>query len=135
MHERVDGERAEQVQQKWSPILGDERFVEACRKKVRESARLNRPDVPEGHRLAALDPDRIVAVACTHFGLSLPRCLVLLLCRELTPATGEALGGLFGVGPRTVSGLNHRTRLLVAREPTAQTELERLRAAIRSENK
>ena len=131
VHERVDPEREEQLATpRWSPILGDEAFVAQCRAKVREQAHLRQPEIPEGKRLVAIEPDTVIEVACEHFGLSradllrgqrgamnLPRLLTLLLCQHMTPATGAALGSVFGVVSGTVSVLNCRTRAQVNSDP------------------
>lgn len=148
VHERVEAERSEMIrEERWSPILGDEEFVAQCRAKVRESNHLNQPEIPEGQRLAAPDPNAVIDVACEHFGLSrntllrgtrgslnLPRLLTLLECQRMTPASGADLGVLFGVGPRTVSGLVHRTRALVAKDEASAAELAALRRSLESKS-
>ena len=99
-----------------APLLGDDGFVERCRRRVTEDVRLNHPDVTEGRRLSALEVEEVIAAACDVFGCSRHELLhsrrgapntlrgvTIMVCRDLTPATGRALGAAFGVHPATIS--------------------------------
>ena len=127
VHERVDDKRSALLNaDKWSPILGDQHFIDSCRNRVRKSSRLSKPEIPEGRRLAAIEPEQVIAVACKHFHLSheglvigkrgsrnTPRLLTMLVCQQMTPASLAKLGNLFGIGPRTASCLVGEIRGLV----------------------
>ena len=137
VHERVNAELAQRLgADKWSPILGDDAFIEECRDKVRAGG-LPKPDVRDGYRLATLDPEEVISAACEVFVLSreqllagrrgsrnLPRLIALVNCHRLTPATNVVLGTLFGVSAGTVSVLVTRTRRLMT-EHTIATEADR----------
>ena len=141
VHERVDAEVAERLADKrWSPILGDDSFVEQCRQLVREDNRLKHPDVTAGRRLAALTVDEVIAAACETFGVerdellsvkrgtrNVLRSLTVLVCREMTPATGRAIGAAFGVHFATVAWTAGRA----ASQATEEPEVARLLAQLR----
>ena len=146
VHARVDIELAERLgAEKWSPILGDAGFVKACQDKMRADHRLHQPDVRDGYRIAAIDPEEIVSAACEAFALSreqllsgrrgarnLPRLVTLATCHQLTPATNRVLGRLFGISAGTVSVLATRARQLITEDASvarSERELRRVLAA------
>ena len=94
----------------------------------------------KGRRLAVLDVEEVISVACESLGVArqelltarrgtrnIPRSLTMLLCRELTSATGRALGAIFGVHPSTVSWTAKKAAVLAAEEPEVSMLLERMR--------
>ena len=127
--------------QRWSPLLGDEEFVETYRRRVRGEPHLRTTEIPEGRRLAALELEEVIGAALELFGLTedellrgrrghpnIPRLVTLLACRDLTPADAASIGERFAVQPGTVADLAHRARTLVRTDPEAselRAELER----------
>lgn len=124
VHERVDANLADQLRSvQWSPILGDQVFVDECRNKVRSSHALHDAEITDGRRLAAIDVEEVIGAAVELFGVTreqllrgtrgsqnLPRLLTVLLCRRLTPTTLRDLGALFGVKPATIAALAGRAQ-------------------------
>ena len=147
VHERIDEERSNLIGGTlWAPILGDDAFVQTCRKLMRQSGNVDVANQPSARRLVGCSPDAIIDIACKHFGLersalltgargrlNLPRLITLLLCVELTPARGAELSSHFGVAPRTVSHLAGRARRMVQQDDAAGAALSQLRRAVESE--
>jgi len=141
VHESVDADLDARLRaQRWSPILGDEAFIEEFRGRVRDDATLQSVEVPDGRRLAALDLEEVICAALEVFGLSegellygrrghlnIPRLVTLLACRDRTPARAAAIGKRFFVQPGTVADLARCARELTRTNDVAvacQRELE-----------
>ncbi len=145
VHERADREVREIfASERWSPIVGDDSFVERCRRRVRHHPAWSAPDVTTGHRLARLTVKDVLHVAEREFGLTraqitrgkrgsrnTARLLTLQACRDRTGARLAIVGAVFGVKTSTVAQLSRRARTLVAEVPEVAAEAARLDAALR----
>ena len=144
VHEAVDNAMGVQVRvDRWSPILGDESFIDSCRQFVRERPQLTDPEIADGRRLAALDVEDVIDAACETFELersqllqgkrgsrNIPRLVTLQVCRDRTPTPGKVIAMLFGVRPGTVADLARRARSLTRENIAAAQCLAQLEEQI-----
>jgi REP element-mobilizing transposase RayT len=141
VHERVDADLARQVSaRRWTPVLGDEGFVERLRGELRQRGVGGDREVVEGRRLCGLTAEEVVQAACAELGLSrrelvggkrgernMARLAAILICRDHTPARGGEIGAVFGVQAGTVSALASRAAALAKQDRELRRCVARLR--------
>ena len=148
VHERIDrGDvvAAEDLRHaRWSPVLGDEAFVEKwCEHARRKALETAPPDGPRSREPAPLQPAAVLEAVAAHFDVTaesllegrrrtrnLPRTVALLLLRTATPASLGEIAELLHLRPTSVTSLAHRTRQLATEDPRLAEHLTAIRARL-----
>ena len=144
VHDAVADDLRRSLSASGSPVfLGDERFVEAWRDKLRSPSRPIRPEVPDERRLVGRTCDEVVAATANHFGVeaetirqgkrgveNVPRQIAMLICIDHTAATGPKIGEVFGISPSTVSVLGSAYRKRLKENPALASHLHDVRRGL-----